>query len=103
MRKIERQMNAAIAAYKEWRKDNTSVIPDDECVSVYLHGNKIADLYDGKITLYDGGYRSATTKARLNAILRENGLGNETVFQKDFQWFISYDGKTEEFVSGMTI
>ena len=26
MRKIEREMNKAIAAYKEWRKDNTSVV-----------------------------------------------------------------------------
>ena len=104
MRKIERQMNAAIAANKEWRCANTKVvIPNDDCISVYLHGNKIADLYEGKITLYDGGYRSATTKSRLNAILRENGLGNEVVFQKDFQWFISYDNKTEEFRSGMTI
>lgn len=106
-RKIEALMNKAIADLRSWSQDNTDVVPnignDNATVSVYLHGNLIAELGDNYITLYDGGWQTNTTKSRLNAILAENGVGNEHVFQRDYQWFISYDGKVEPFVSGMTI
>ena len=105
MRKIERLMNAAIAQRKSWRLNNTSVYYEEgnEISRVYLFGNLIAEIGNNFVKLYDGGRRSMTTKSRLNSILRENGIGNEVVFQKDRVWFISYDNKTEEFVSGMTI
>lgn len=104
MRKIETLMNAAIAQGKNWNLDNTSVTHrEDGVTEVHLHGNKIAELGDFFITLYDGGWQTNTTKSRLNAILRENGTGNESVYQKNHQWFISYDGKTEFFQSGVTL
>ena len=105
MRKIEREMNKAIAQRKSWRLNNTSVYYEEgnEISRVYLFGNLIAEIGNNFVKLYDGGRRSMTTKSRLNSILRENGIGNEVVFQKDRVWFISYDNKTEEFVSGMTI
>lgn len=103
MRLIEKKMNAAIAQGKNWQLDNTSVLHEDGVAKVFLHANKIAEIGEGFITLYDGGWRTVTTKARLNAILRENGKGNESVYQKNHQWFISYDNKTETFQSGMTI
>lgn len=104
-RKIETLMNKAIANHRSWSQDNTDVVPNTEAdrVEVYLHNNLIAELGDNYITLYDGGWQTNTTKSRLNAILAENGIGNERVFQKNHQWFISYDGKVEPFVSGMTI
>jgi hypothetical protein len=104
MRKIETLMNRAIAYHQNWQKDNTSVIQrEDGITEVRLYGNKIAELGDFFVTLYDGGFRSNTTKSRLNAILRENGTGNESVYQKDYEWRISYDGKDEEFMSGVTL
>lgn len=104
MRKIERLMNAAIAQGKNWQLDNTSVTHHEDGVTeVRLHGNKIAEITDSSVTLFDGGWQSVTTKSRLNAILRENGAGNESVYQKNHQWFISYNGKTEPFQSGVTL
>ena len=104
MRIIETKMNAAIANQRNWQSDNTAVIQrEDGVTEVLLHGNKIAELGDFFVTLYDGGYRSKTTKSRLNAILRANGKGDESVFQRNYQWFISYDGKTEPFISGVTL
>jgi hypothetical protein len=103
MRKIERLMNRAIANHKDWQLANTRVEHEDDLAKVYLHGHKIAEIGEGFITLWDGGYQSATTKSRLNAILRENGKGDEGVYQKNFRWKIFYDGKVEDFVSGMTI
>lgn len=102
-RKIETLMNAAITSGKNWTLGNTSVMHDDGVAKVYLHGNKIAEIGDTFLTLFDGGRRSATTKSRLNAILYKNGAGNESVYQKNHQWFISYDGKTEPFQSGVTL
>lgn len=102
-RKIEALMNKAIAAGKNWSRENTAVVVDGDIVKVLLHGNKIAELGENFVTLFDGGWQTNTTKSRLNAILSENGVGNEHVFQRDYQWFISYDGKVEEFHSGITL
>lgn len=109
MRKIETQMNTAITNNNDWQKDNTSVHFDAETgVSVVrLFGNKIAEVDDNSIKLFDGGYQSATTKSRLNAILSEHGIAGEGVFQKDFQWFVRLFNGTEffttEFRNGMRL
>jgi hypothetical protein len=49
---------------------------------VTLHGNKIAEVGDGFVTLFDGGWQSNTTKSRLNAILSVHGIKGEGVFQR---------------------
>lgn len=105
MRLIERQMNRAILERIDWRSKNTSVEYEsgNEISYVFLHGHKIAEIGEGFVKLYDGDHRTQTTKSRLNAILRENGCGDEYIYQKDYEWFISYNGKVEEFVSGMTL
>ena len=89
MRKIEAQMNAAISKGIDWRSANTEVANIDGVSFVYLHGNKIAEVGDTFIRLYDGGYQSNTTKSRLNAILRAHGLKGESVFQKQWTWFVN--------------
>jgi len=87
MRKIERQMNAAITNKVNWCSGNTQVLYINGVSYVYLHRNKIAEVGDGFIRLYDGGRQSNTTKSRLNAILQEHGLPGEGVFQKAYTWF----------------
>ena len=91
MRKIEREMNAAISNNVDWQKDNTTVTFDAETgeSKVYLHGNHIADVGDNYIRLFDGGWQSNTTKSRLNAILSEHGEAGDCVFQKNFNWFVN--------------
>ena len=109
MRKIERLMNAAISDSKDWKLANTEVITDQETneSTVYLHGNKIAEVCDDFIKLYDGGWQSNTTKSRINAIMTEHGIAGEGVFQKNYQWFIRLYNGTEffvtEFRSGMRL
>ena len=108
MRKIEQLMNVAITNNNEyWHKDNTSVETIDGVSYVRLHGNLIAEVDDNGIKLYDGGWQSATTKSRLNAILTEHGIAGEGVFQKNYQWFIRLYNGTEffvtEFRSGMRL
>ena len=89
MRKIESQMNAAITNDQDWRSGNTEVQFIDGVSYVYLHGNKIAEVGDNFVRLYDGGWQTNTTKSRLNAILQAHGLPGECVFQKKFEWFVN--------------
>ena len=88
MRKIEQQMNAAIAAGKNWSNANTTVTFEGEVAEVRLHGNLIAKIGEGYIQIFDGGFQSVTTKSRLNAIFDGNGCPGEGVFQKAWKWFV---------------
>ena len=101
MRKIETLMNKAIESGDSWSLDNTMVRTVDDVAHVYLFGNLISKIGEGFIELFDGGYRSKTTKSRLNAILLENGLPGECVFQRNHQWFVNYNGSPIPFFSGM--
>ena len=111
MRKIEKQMCQAVQSNKNWQSANTSVHFDPETgVSIVrLHGNKIAEVSDNDMTIFDGGFQSVTTKSRLNALCQEFCVDGEGVFQKDFAWYVrkfvgAINGesvyKTEEFESG---
>ena len=104
MRLIERQMNDAITAGIDWKKDNTMVTTVNNVSHVFLHGNKIAEVGDNFIVLMDGGWQTVTTKSRLNAILREHGIGHEAVFQKNHVWHFRCADKTViPFFSGMRL
>jgi len=112
MRKIEKQMCAAVQSNSDWQSGNTSVHFDPETgVSIVrLHGNKIAEIDDTSMTIFDGGWQSVTTKSRLNALCSEFCIAGEGVFQRNFKWFVhklvgqsSVTGKVfneEEFVNG---
>ena len=101
MRKIETQMNAAITNGINWKSANTEVTFDaeTETSTVYLHGNKIAEVGDFGVRLWDGGWQSNTTKSRINAILTEHAIAGEGVFQKDWKWFIRLYNGTEFFTT----
>ena len=102
-RKIETEMNAAVQSGKQFCKANTAVYHHEGVAIVRLHGNKIAEIGDDWMTLFDGGYQSTTTKSRLNALLAEFGHDGERVFQKAFQWFIQQEGGPVPFFSGMRL
>lgn len=73
MRKIEQQMMTAIMNRKSWQGGNTTVsIRDENSVSVFLHGNHIADVWSlGFISVNQETLRqwsTPTTKSRLRAL-----------------------------------
>ncbi len=103
MRKIEREMNQAITQERDWKKDNTEVITCSHVTDVFLHGNLIARIGETWMELFDGGWQSNTTKSRLNALLQAHGCDGEYIFQKNFEWFINYQGSTIPFFSGMRL
>ena len=106
MRKLEKQMNFALSNKSNWAGSNTSVSYNEStnCSSVYLHGHNICTLdhNTNALKLSSCGYETVTTKSRLNAILEEVKYGCK-VFQKQFEWFISYQGQTESFMDGMIL
>ena len=106
MRKIEKQMNFALSNRSNWSKDNTRVEfnSNTNCSSVYLHGHQIATFDHNlkAVKLSSCGYTTNTTKSRLNAILDEVKYGCK-VFQKNWNWFVSYNNQTQDFMYGMIL
>ena len=100
-------MIESIKSETDWKSGNTKVVnffnDGDTCVvsSVFLHGNKIAEVTDNDMTIFDGGYQSVTTKSRLNALINEfcDAL-TDGVFQKDYTWYVKDNNVTKEFTNG---
>jgi len=99
---IEQKMNKAISEESNFRLDNTIVITEDSISKVLLYGNKIAEIGDNFIQLFDGGWQTKTTKGRLNSILSEHGNG-DYIFQKNKEWFVKTDDKIIPFENGMIL
>ena len=99
-------MNFALSNKSNWSGSNTTVTYNDStnCSSVYLHGHQIATLdhNTNAVKLSSCGYETVTTKSRLNAILDEVKYGCK-VFQKQFDWFVSYNNQTQSFFDGMIL
>ena len=106
MRKLERQMNFAISNKADWSGSNTQVNynSNTNCSSIYLHGHLIATVDHNlkAVKLSSCGYQTVTTKSRLNAILQEVKYGCN-VFQKNWNWFVSYNDHTASFWDGMIL
>ena len=99
-------MNFAISNKGDWCGSNTQVTYNENtnCSSVRLHGHHIATLcHETKaVKLSSAGYETRTTKSRLNAILEEVKYGAR-IFQKDWNWFVSYNNQTTLFRDGMIL
>ena len=99
-------MNMAITHKTDWSSSNTRVEYNNlsNCSTVYLHGHAIATFDHNlkAVKLSSCGYTTNTTKSRLNAILEEVKWGCR-VFQKNFDWFVSYNDQTASFWDGMIL
>ena len=99
------QMNTAIRNRVNWSGGNTTVMidPDNaDQATVYLHGNRIAQVCSEFVAIFDGGWQTVTTKSRLNALLDEF-RPHVGVVQKNFDWFIVAHNKYFPFISGSLV
>ena len=99
-------MNRAIVNKNNWSNSNTFVEYNEStnCSTIVLHRTAIA-VYDHNtqaLKLNTGGWHSFTTKSRLNAILDELIYGAK-VFQKNFDWYLSYNNQTVDFWDNMIL
>ena len=106
MRKLEKQMNFAISNKGNWNGSNTSVVYNEatNCSQVRLHGHLICTFCHETLAvkINSCGYHTNTTKSRLNALLEEVKWGCK-VFQKNWDWFVSYNDQTTLFRDGMIL
>jgi hypothetical protein len=76
-----------------FKKSNMEVSREGTIYYLKLHGNKIAALEsDGKMWISNAGWRSNTTKERLN------GLPGVHIKQKNWEWYlngIQWDGSPQ--------
>ena len=83
-------------------RNNTSVEQLGEYRVVTLHGTPIVKVhYRGAVTLTSGGWKTSTTKTRMNQVSNEWNLGFN-VYQQDYQWYISIGGVSRGFIDGCT-
>ena len=99
-------MNRAIVNKNDWSNSNTVVEynSNTDCSTVYLHNNRIAtvDHNTNAVKLSSCGYETVTTKSRLNALLSEVKYGAK-VFQKNWNWFVSFNNQTRDFFDNMIL
>lgn len=79
----------------------TTLMLGDELVGVY-RGTRVASKLGNRVTLNTGGWKSNTTKTRMNQFSNHFCGGVFKVYQKDYSWFVSIHGKTLPF-DGNTI
>lgn len=84
MRKITSEAVQSFMDRKKFKKSNMSVTIEEGITYLKLHNNKIAALLgDGRMWVSNAGWRSNTTKERLN------GLPGVRVNQKNWDWFLN--------------
>lgn len=97
--------------YAEMGILKSKLVKNNTRITEYVDGKKVLRLHstdiitwtaDGKIVLNSGGWRTHTTKARINEYLPLD----IRIYQKNYKWYIiknkDYTNKIE-FVDGMTI
>ena len=77
MRAIEKKMVQALQSKRNFHESNTCVECDNNNTYVYLFGNCIYKVVNGKAYFTLAGWNTSTTRSRLNAL----GVG---VTQKDW-------------------
>ena len=87
MRQITQDAIRAFRNAKNFKRGNTQVIIYSDLSGtsrlLKLHGNTIAICINGELVISSGGWKSHTTKERLN------GFPNVHIQQKDFQWYLN--------------
>jgi len=82
----------------------TKVAADYGQCAVQYHGTTVAERQGDTITLNSAGWRSATTKLRMNQFSNQFLGSAFCVYQKKGVWFVSFrDGRDDvEFFDGVT-
>lgn len=70
--------------------------------AIYYHSTAVVQFTFDEIILNSGGWKTATTKARMNQASNQFGLGY-SVYQKDFSWYVNFNGKTLDFSDNMVL
>lgn len=67
--------------------DDMIASAQDGSIRVTYHATDIVTFWPDLVTLNTGGYRTVTTKRKMNQAANQFGLGY-SVYQKDYNWFV---------------
>jgi len=92
-----------MSKYNEVGSHKTAIYQNERAMTaVRYHATEVVQFDNDKIILNSGGWRSNTTKLRMNQTSNQYGLGF-SVYQRNFEWFVDFGGSTVPFVDGMTL
>ena len=75
----------------------TAIEQDEQGTHVRYHSTRVVTIHpSGDVTLRTGGYRTNTTKCRMNQAANQFSLGFH-VYQQDFGWFVRIGNKDVAF------
>jgi hypothetical protein len=75
----------------------------DGVTRVVYHSTSVVEIApDGSVTLDSGGWRTPTTKTRMNQAANQFSLGFQ-VYARDGEWFVLFSGHNLPFFDGMTL
>ena len=79
-------------------KGYTKVLSQDGRTQVIYHGSVIVCFNSNKVILSSHGWRTSSTKQRINQASEEFGLGF-TVYQKNWNWYVNCKGGSLDIAS----
>lgn len=86
-----------MAQTQQVRGVQTAVYSDGKNIEVFYHKTCVVTIRPDSVTLRTGGWRTVTTKLRMNQAANQYGLGF-TVSQKDGDWTVNCrDGRKLKF------
>lgn len=88
------------------KKTATKVIKRElngrEYTAIKYHDTEVVVFSAGAILLDSGGWRTNTTKNRMNQASNDYSLGFN-VYQQKREWFVDFGGETFKFSDGMVL
>ena len=79
--------------YKFQGVETTTITDRDGALVGYYRGTPVGRIAGNVVTLQTGGWFSRTTKVRMNQFSNNFVNGRFGVYQKNYQWFVSVNGK----------
>jgi len=80
----------------------TTIHTDAGYTNLVYHSTAVVKWSPELVILNSGGWRTVTTKLRMNQASNQYGLGY-SVYQKNFEWFVDFNGHTIPFEDGMIL
>ena len=78
-------------------KVHTKIIKaDNGDIKVRYHNTDVVTFNKNEITLDTGGWKTVTTKKRMNQVSEQYDLGYH-VYQKHGEWYVEYNNDVSEF------
>ena len=96
MRKITELTAQAVVNKENFELSNTKVVTERGISKVYLHNNLIAKYNHSrdKLSITHAGWKTNTTKERLNGVIKTIRSGRDGVYQNKGVWYLKTNNDT---------